>query len=57
MDTLIPWKQLENKVHRYYAKEGNGRKLYPLSAILRIPCLKLFCNLSDPGMEDTLYEI
>lgn len=57
MDELIPWKQLENKVRRYYAKEGNGRKPYPLSVMLRVHCMQLFYNLSDPAMEDALYEI
>ena len=57
MDTLIPWKQLENKVRRHYAKEGNGRKPYPLSVMMRIHCMQLFYNLSDPAMEDALYEI
>lgn len=57
MEALIPWKQLENKVRRYYAKEGNGRKPYPLSVMLRVHCMQLFYNLSDPAMEDALYEI
>src|SRR5690606_30625401 len=34
-----------------------GRKPYPLSVMLRIHCLQLFYNLSDPAMEDALYEI
>lgn len=57
MDALIPWKQLENKVRRYYAKEGSGRKPYPLPVMLRVHCMQLFYNLSDPAMEDSLYEI
>lgn len=57
MDSLIPWKQMENKVRRHYAKAGNGRKPYPLDVMLRIHCLQLFYNLSDPAMEDALYEI
>lgn len=24
MDSLIPWRQLESKVRRHYAKNGNG---------------------------------
>ena len=57
MDFLIPWKQLERKVRRYYAKEGKGRKPYPLAVMLRVHCMQLFYNLSDPAMEDALYEI
>jgi len=57
MDKLIPWKQLEKKVARYYPKGQNGRPPYPLSAMLRVHCMQLFYNLSDPAMEDALYEI
>lgn len=57
MDNLIPWKPLEKKVARYYPKGQNGRPPYPLSAMLRVHCMQLFYNLSDPAMEDALYEI
>ena len=57
MGSLLPWKQMENKVRRHYAKPRNGRKPYPLSVMLRIHCMQLFYNLSDPAMEDALYEI
>ena len=57
MDELIPWKRLEKKIARYYPKPGNGRRPYPLNVMLRIHCMQLFYNLSDPAMEDALYEI
>lgn len=57
MDGLIPWKQLERQIRRHYAKEGNGRRPYPLTVMLRVHCMQLFYNLSDPSMEDALYEI
>ena len=57
MDTLIPWKRLEKKIARYYPKPGNGRRPYPLRVMLRVHCMQLFYNLSDPAMEDALYEI
>ncbi|MBR2513261.1 MAG: IS5 family transposase, partial [Halomonas sp.] len=57
MDRLIPWQQLEKKVARYYPKGESGRPPYPLSAMLRVHCMQLFYNLSDPAMEDALYEI
>jgi len=57
MEQLIPWKQMEKKVRRYYPGNGNGRRPYPLSVMLRIHCMQLFYNLSDPAMEDALYEI
>ena len=57
MDQLIPWKRLEKKIRPYYPKNGQGRQPYPLSTMLRIHCMQLFYNLSDPAMEDALYEI
>ncbi len=42
MDTLIPWKKLESKIRRYYARGKTGRPPYPLSVMLRIHCLQLF---------------
>lgn len=59
MEGLIPWKRLEKKIGRYYAKVGSsgGRPPYPLPVMLRVHCLQLFYNLSDPAMEDALYEI
>ena len=57
MDALIPWKKLENRIRPVYPKIGNGRRPYPLSVMLRIHCMQLFYNLSDPAMEDALYEI
>lgn len=57
MDQLIPWQSLESQIKPHYPKAGKGRQPYPLSTLLRIHCLQLFYNLSDPGMEDALYEI
>ena len=56
MDGLIPWQRLEQRIRPVYAKPGKGRRPYPLPAMLRIHCVQLFYNLSDPGMEDLLYE-
>lgn len=59
MEALIPWSALEKKLSRHYAKPGKqgGRPAYPLATMLRIHCLQLFYNLSDPAMEEALYEI
>ena len=56
MDGLIPWQSLEDRVRPFYPKAGRGRHPYPLSVMLRVHCVQLFYNLSDPGMEDLLYE-
>lgn len=57
MDTLIPWNKFEQQLSRYYAKGTMGRKPYPLNVMLRIHIMQLIYNLSDPAMEDALYEI
>ena len=56
MDGLIPWQRLEERIRPVYPKAGKGRQPYPLTVMLRIHCVQLFYNLSDPGMEDLLYE-
>lgn len=57
MDGLIPWQRLEKKLAKYYPRGGNGRPPYPLPVMLRVHCMQLFYNLSDPAMEDALYEV
>ena len=56
-DGLIPWGRLERRVEPFYPKAGRGRRAYPLGTMLRVHCVQLFYNLSDPGMEDLLYEV
>ena len=56
IDALIPWQKLEGRIAPHYPKAGRGRHPYPLPVMLRVHCVQLFYNLSDPGMEDLLYE-
>jgi IS5 family transposase len=57
MDKLLPWARLEAVIEPHYPKAGSGRRPYPLSTMLRIHCMQQWYNLSDPAMEDALYEI
>jgi IS5 family transposase len=57
LEQLLPWKQLEGSVAKHYARGGVGRPPYPLSSMLRVHVMQLVYNLSDPAMEDALYEI
>ena len=57
MDRLIPWERLEERIEPFYPKAGRGRRPYPLRTMLRVHCVQLFHDLSDPGMEDLLYEV
>ena len=56
MEALIPWPQPEERVRPHYPKAGRGRRPYELPVMLRVHCVQLFYNLSDPAMEDLLYE-
>ena len=57
MDVLIPWERLLDQIRPYYPKAGKGRVPYELECMLRVHCVQLFYNLSDPATEDMLYEI
>jgi len=57
MDKVMPWDKLEAAIDSFYPKAGNGRRPYPLSSMLRIYCLQQWYALSDPAMEESLYEI
>ena len=56
MDGLIPWHRLEAHLGPIYPAGERGRPPYPLAMMLRIHCVQLFYNLSDPAMEDALYD-
>ena len=57
MDKVVPWSRLEKHIDPFYPKAGNGRKPYPLNTMLRIYCMQQWYNLSDPAMEEMLYEV
>ena len=56
MERIVPWGELEAIVAPHYAKAGNGRQPVGLSIMLRVYFLQQWFNLSDPGVEDALYE-
>jgi len=57
IEGLIPWQKFEQQLAKKYSKGIVGRKPYPLSVMLRVHIMQLIYNLSDPAMEDSLYEI
>jgi IS5 family transposase len=56
MEKVVPWSALEALVRPHYAKAGNGRQPVGLSIMLRTYFVQQWFNLSDPGVEDLLYE-
>jgi len=57
LDMLMPWLRLEALIEPHYPKAGNGRRPYQLATMLHIHCMQQWYNMSDPAMEDALYEI
>lgn len=57
MDTIFPWKLLLKPIHKHYPKAGNGRPPMALETMLRIYFMQQWYQLSDPAMEDSLYDI
>ena len=56
MERIVPWSGLESLVRPHYAKAGNGRQPVGLSIMLRTYFVQQWFNLSDPGVEELLYE-
>lgn len=58
MDRIIPWTELAAAVEKVYPKgsEAGGRPPIPLERMLRVYFLQLWFNLSDPAVEEALYD-
>jgi len=59
MDRIIPWPEMTAAVETVYPKirEAGGRPPIPLERMLRIYFLQLWFNLSDPAVEEELYDV
>jgi transposase, IS5 family len=58
MDQVVPWAQLVAVIAPFYPKTGRrGRPPMPIETMLRIYFMQQWYAMSDPGMEDALYEI
>jgi len=58
MDQIIPWKELSKAIEPHYPKpRGSGRRPVGIERMLRIHFMQHWFNLSDPGMEEALYDI
>ena len=58
MDRIIPWPELAAAVQTVYPKisENGGRPPIPVERMLRMYFLQLWFNLSDPAVEEALYD-
>jgi IS5 family transposase len=56
MEQVVPWAELLALVEPHYVKAGKGRQPVGLSIMLRTYFVQQWFNLSDPGVEELLYE-
>jgi IS5 family transposase len=56
MEQVVPWPKLCALIEPFYPQTGNGRRPVGMERMLRMYFLQQWFNLSDPGLEDALYE-
>jgi IS5 family transposase len=56
MEAVVPWERFEQLIVPYYPVAGRGRRPYPLRAMLKIHFMQQWFGLSDPAMEEALWE-
>jgi IS5 family transposase len=57
MELVVPWKVLLKIIEPHYPVAGRGRRPYALESMLRVHLMQNWFALSDPAMEEALYEI
>src|SRR6202043_547037 len=55
MEQVVPWRELCPLIEPHYPKPGNGRPAVGVERMLRIYFLQQWFNLSDPAVEEALY--
>ena len=56
MERVVPWPALCGLIEPVYPKPGNGRPPIGVERMLRIYFLQQWFNLSDPAVEEALYD-
>lgn len=56
MEQVVPWSRLYGLIEPHYPKAGNGRRPVGVERMLRIYFVQQWFNLSDPGVEEALYD-
>ena len=57
MNRVVPWAELTAAIEPFYPKaEGPGRPPVGVERMLRLHCLQQWFNLSDPAVEEALYD-
>ncbi|MCP4399758.1 MAG: IS5 family transposase [bacterium] len=56
MSSVMPWDCLCTLIRPHYATGKGGRPPIPLEQMLKIHCLQQWYGLSDPAMEEAIYD-
>src|SRR6202051_1916551 len=56
MEQVVPWRDLCTRVEPHYPKAGNGRRPVGIERMLRVYFLQQWFSLSDPAVEEALYD-
>lgn len=56
MNQVVPWPELCALIEPHYPKPGNGRPPVGVERMLRIHFLQHWFSLSDPAVEEALYD-
>jgi len=56
MERIVPWPALCGLIAPFYPKPGNGRPPVGVERMLRLYFLQQWFNLSDPAVEEALYD-
>ena len=56
MNRVVPWGELAGVVAPHYRPAGTGRPQTEVELLLKLHCLQLWYNLSDPGLEDAVHD-
>src|SRR5689334_6480377 len=56
MERVVPWSALCGLIEPFYPKPGNGRPPFGVERMLRLYFLQQWFNLSDPAVEEALYD-
>ena len=56
MDLVVPWHELVTLIESHSSPKATGRPAFAVESMLRIHLLQQWFNLSDPAVEEALYD-
>ena len=56
MEKIIPWSYWVDMIRPYYFNNKRGRRPIGIETMLRMYLMQIWFNLSDEGIEDSIYD-